>query len=96
MSVLRKVFSKPAPSVEISTKIAVGRISGRATHGRRPGFPVQVIPTVWYGIGCCGVIEASCMIGVAITTTCTAEMKKKNNIKRRTRMKRLSDSQASQ
>ena len=74
MSVLRKVFSKPAPSIEISTKIAVGRIPGRATQGRRPDLPVKIVPTMWYGIGC-GIIEASCVIGIAITTSCTAEMK---------------------
>ena len=74
MSVLRKVFSKPAPSVEISAKIAVGRIPGRATQGRRSDFPVQIVPAMWYGIGC-GIIEASCVIGIAITTSCTAEMK---------------------
>ena len=76
MSVLRKVFSKPAPSVEISAKIAVWRIPGRATQGRRPDFPVKIVPAMWYGIGC-GIIEASCVIGVAITAPCTAEMKKK-------------------
>ena len=75
MSVLRKVFSKPAPSIEISAKIAVGRIPGRATQGRRPDFPVKIVPAMWYGIGC-GIIEASCVIGVAITAPCTAEMKK--------------------
>ena len=91
MSVLRKVFCKPAPSVEISTKIAVGRIPGRATQGRRPDFPVQIVPAMWCGIGC-GIIEASCVIGVAITAPCTAEMKKIIVLdkKKRTRQKRLS------
>ena len=90
MSVLRKVFSKPAPSIEISAKIAVGRIPGRATQGRRPDFPVKIVPAMWYGIGC-GIIEASCVIGVAITAPCTAEIKKKVIVlnKRRTRLKSL-------
>ena len=74
MSILRKVLSKPAPSIEISAKIAVGRIPGRATQGRRPDLPVKIVPAMWYGIGC-GIIEASCVIGVAITATCTAEIK---------------------
>ena len=74
MSVLRKVFSKSAPSVEISAKNAVGRIPVRATQGRRPDLPVKIVPAMWYGIGC-GIIEASCVIGIAITTSFTAEMK---------------------
>ena len=89
MSILRKVLSKPAPSIEISAKIAVGRIPGRATQGRRPDLPVEIVPTMWYGIGC-GIVEASCVIGVATTAPCTAEMKRKKIImKKRTRLTSL-------
>ena len=64
MSVLGQVFCKPAASIKVTAKIAIGSVASWTAQWRRPGFPIEIIPAM-YGIGC-GIVEA----GSHSQTTC--------------------------